>query len=226
MSEPFAQKKKSGLANASLILGIFGLICLGLFTGIPAIICGHIARGNIKREPLKYNGAGAALAGLILGYCSLVSTIVIAAILAALALPAIDGATQRGKASQELSNARQIQLAIQQMALDGKTTGDKSLGYPADAGITTVSELKARLIKGGYLSLKDADALHFDAFEIGNVSESDPAETTLLRLPLKPPARWWIVFYKGGDGSILLPRQQGDSHLDQAPPRDPAYLAP
>ncbi len=226
MSEPFGQKKNSKLANASLVLGIFGFICLGFLAGIPAIICGHIARGNIEKEPHKYDGAGAALAGLILGYFSLLSTIVIIGILAALALPAIAGATQRAKATQELSHAKQIHLAIQQMALDGKTTGDKTLGYPADVGITTVSELKARLIKGGYLNQDDLKELHFETFEIGNVSESDPADTTLLRVPLRPPARWWIVFQKGGDGMILLPRQQGNPQLDHAPPREPAYLAP
>jgi len=47
---------------------IASLVCSLLFLGIPAIICGHIARSRIKRDPVNYGGAGMALAGLILGY--------------------------------------------------------------------------------------------------------------------------------------------------------------
>lgn len=65
----------SGLAITSLVLGILSLVaCLGIFAGIPAIVCGHLARGRAKRQPEAYTGAGMALAGLILGYLSIVLT--------------------------------------------------------------------------------------------------------------------------------------------------------
>jgi len=223
MSEPFGEKKSSGLAVTSLILGIFAFICLGILSGIPAIICGHIARGKIQREPLRYEGAGAALAGLILGYVSVATTLIVIPILAALALPAISGALQKAQATQHLSEGRQIQLAIEQMVNDGKAKSDKSLGYPADAGITTGSDLKSRLVKGGYLSDEDLAKLHFDEFEFGNVSENDPGNTITLRLQPKPPAHYLIIFEKNGDGSIFLKSQRV---LGENPPRDPPYLAP
>jgi hypothetical protein len=55
----------SGLAVASLVCGVGGLACA--VTAVPAIITGHMARGQIKRNP-ALRGAGMALAGLILGY--------------------------------------------------------------------------------------------------------------------------------------------------------------
>ena len=34
----------------SFVLSLFSFICLGPLTGIPAIICGHVAHSNIKRS--------------------------------------------------------------------------------------------------------------------------------------------------------------------------------
>jgi hypothetical protein len=54
----------NGLAIAALICGAGGFV-IGL-SFIPAIICGHLARAQIRRTGEQ--GAGLALAGLILGY--------------------------------------------------------------------------------------------------------------------------------------------------------------
>jgi Domain of unknown function (DUF4190) len=54
----------NGLAIASLVCGV-GAFIIGL-SFIPAIICGHIARRQIRRTGEQ--GGGMALAGLILGY--------------------------------------------------------------------------------------------------------------------------------------------------------------
>ena len=63
----YAPAKSQGLAIASLVCGCASFMCI-IFS-ILAIIFGHIARGQVRREPERYNGAGMALAGLILGYC-------------------------------------------------------------------------------------------------------------------------------------------------------------
>ena len=62
------------------ILGIISLICglLGLVGGLPsagiiniaAIVMGHMARSQIRQNPNE-DGAGIALAGLIMGYIGL-----------------------------------------------------------------------------------------------------------------------------------------------------------
>jgi type II secretory pathway pseudopilin PulG len=78
------QPQTDGKATASLILGILSILCFGLLTGLPAIILGHISRGNIEQSRGRLTGGGMALAGLILGYASIVFTILI---IAAIAIP-------------------------------------------------------------------------------------------------------------------------------------------
>ncbi len=71
------QPPTSGLAIASLVLSILGL-------GLPAVICGHLALGSIKRSGGTEGGKGLAIAGLVIGYLSmLVGIFVIIAVLAA-----------------------------------------------------------------------------------------------------------------------------------------------
>ncbi|MAG67630.1 MAG: hypothetical protein CMK74_17500 [Pseudomonadales bacterium] len=55
----------SSLAIVSLVAGILGLFFFG---SIIAIICGHIARSQIKQSQGAQSGDGMALSGLILGY--------------------------------------------------------------------------------------------------------------------------------------------------------------
>src|SRR4029453_6224511 len=55
----------------SLILAVLSFTCSWLFTAIPAIICGHIARAKIRKSGGALGGKGIATAGLILGYIAL-----------------------------------------------------------------------------------------------------------------------------------------------------------
>jgi hypothetical protein len=54
----------NGLAIAALVCGVGGFV-IGL-SFIPAIVCGHLARRQIRQTGEQ--GGGLALAGLILGY--------------------------------------------------------------------------------------------------------------------------------------------------------------
>jgi len=65
-------KKKKGLAITSLVCGIIGGYSWASTASIIAIICGHLALHNIKKDPNTYTGKGLAIAGLILGYLGLV----------------------------------------------------------------------------------------------------------------------------------------------------------
>ena len=56
----------------SLILAVLSFTCGWLFTAIPAVICGHIARAKIRKSNGALGGRGIAAAGLILGYLALV----------------------------------------------------------------------------------------------------------------------------------------------------------
>jgi peptidyl-prolyl cis-trans isomerase B (cyclophilin B) len=66
--------KIDGLAIASLVLGLLTPLCCGFFTGIPAIICGHISLSKCSKNP-NLQGKGMAIAGLILGYVGTIGTI-------------------------------------------------------------------------------------------------------------------------------------------------------
>ncbi|HSJ58245.1 MAG TPA: DUF4190 domain-containing protein [Anaerolineae bacterium] len=58
----------SGLAIASLLLGIGGLTLLPLLGSIVAIVLGYMARNDIRRRPGEVEGDGLALAGIVLGW--------------------------------------------------------------------------------------------------------------------------------------------------------------
>ena len=77
------EPRAPGTAVASLVLGILSVICLGPLTGIPAIVCGHLARSRIRRQAGAVPGGGLALAGLIMGYLSLVMVLVWVSIMGA-----------------------------------------------------------------------------------------------------------------------------------------------
>src|SRR5436190_13856587 len=80
-------KQRSGLALASMILGICGIVlCFGPLAGIPGVICGHMAQSRIKRSGGTMSGAGQATAGLVLGYLS-IAWIFVIAMMAAIAIP-------------------------------------------------------------------------------------------------------------------------------------------
>ena len=55
------------LAIWSLVLSLLGLFCCGLISGVPGIICGHLALSKIEKRP-ELQGRGLAIAGLIIGY--------------------------------------------------------------------------------------------------------------------------------------------------------------
>jgi len=101
--------KTAGLAKTSLVLGLFSLVLL-FFTGIPAVICGHLALGKIKRSAGALKGSGLAIAGLILGYCSFGLTLV--AILAALVTPVILKTHKKAELVTNISHTKQLYYAI------------------------------------------------------------------------------------------------------------------
>jgi len=63
------KKQECSLAIASIICGGLSFI-FGFLTAIPAVICGHMALGDIKRNPDKYDTSARTLAivGTVLGY--------------------------------------------------------------------------------------------------------------------------------------------------------------
>ena len=69
-----AQATTNGLAIASLACGI-AQFAFGPLATIPAIVLGHMARSQIRRSGER--GAGLALAGLLLGWATVILAIVV-----------------------------------------------------------------------------------------------------------------------------------------------------
>lgn len=77
-------RRTNGLAVASLACGI-GQVFFWFLAAIPAVVLGHMARSQIRRT--GEDGAGMALAGLILGWIGIVLSVVF--VVGAVALVAV-----------------------------------------------------------------------------------------------------------------------------------------
>ena len=72
--------KTNALAVVSLVVSLLGVILtwfIPIITQIAAIICGHIARSQVKRSQGNQTGSGMALAGLIISYIVLVFVVIV-----------------------------------------------------------------------------------------------------------------------------------------------------
>lgn len=118
------QKQTIGVAIASLVLGILGLICIGPLGSIPAIICGHVAKSRINKNPDALTGDGMALAGLILGYVQIGVMVFMLPLMTAIAIPSFMRARTTSQANACINNLRQIESAKEQYGMAaGLTNG-------------------------------------------------------------------------------------------------------
>jgi hypothetical protein len=61
-------RRTSSLAIVSLVAGLLGWTLAPWLGSIIAIITGHLARAEIRRDPAGVEGDGLAIAGLVLGW--------------------------------------------------------------------------------------------------------------------------------------------------------------
>ncbi len=110
MNELAPPPRTNPLAIWSLILGIISFFCCGLFTGIPAVICGHMAHSRIKNSGGSEAGSGMAIAGLVIGYMGIFLTTI--GILAAIAVPNFIAYRDKAICSQTESQAYSAAQAV------------------------------------------------------------------------------------------------------------------
>jgi len=115
---PAAPAKTSGMAVASLVLGVLGC------TSPVGLILGFVALKKINASQGRLGGRGLALAGVIVSGCML-ALAVLAVIPAALLLPALAKAKSKAQAINCVNNLKQLGLAVRIWSSDN---GDK---YPA-----------------------------------------------------------------------------------------------
>jgi Domain of unknown function (DUF4190) len=76
---PYPAQKTNSLAVAALVCGIVQFFGFWLLGTIPAIVFGHMARNQIRQR--NEQGAGLALAGLILGYVGVALSVILVIII-------------------------------------------------------------------------------------------------------------------------------------------------
>jgi Domain of unknown function (DUF4190)/GYF domain 2 len=143
-------EQSQGLAVTSLILGILSLVGCSLFTGIPAVICGHIARSRSNSFPERYGGAGLALAGLITGYAGMAFSLLI---LPAMLLPALAKAKERAQEINCMNNMTSIGLSFKQWGLDNADQ------FPWGVSVTNGGTKELALPGGDNI---DPNPIHFE----------------------------------------------------------------
>ena len=77
--QPPQRSTTSSMAIVSLVFGILTWFMLPFVGALIAVICGHLARGEIRRAPIdqRIEGDGMAVAGLVLGYVQLALSVVV-----------------------------------------------------------------------------------------------------------------------------------------------------
>jgi hypothetical protein len=135
------QPKTSGLAIWSLVLGILSLVCFSILTGIPGVICGHMAFSRIKRSAGALTGQGLAIAGLVTGYLGIAWAVVMIPLMLAIAIPNFVKARETSMANACINNLRQIDAAKQEWALENGKKGD---------AVPTVQDLTPYIRNGVY----------------------------------------------------------------------------
>jgi hypothetical protein len=69
-----APAKTNGLAVAGMVLGIVWVYWIG---SILAVIFGHVALSQIKKNPGQYSGRGMAIAAVVLGWIGVAILIIV-----------------------------------------------------------------------------------------------------------------------------------------------------
>lgn len=195
----------SGLAIASLALGASSTVFCVL-TGIPAIVCGHLARSEIRRAGGKLNGDGMAVVGLVLGYLSV--AMLIAALvfflffagLIGLSMPRVTQSVQTPTAPQHLSNAAaQVFRACKAFAVDN---GGR---YPE-----TLEELVPfYLADRQLLSCPLTPQEHVGYFYFGGSDTDAPSEPLLMSKGVDERGHH-LVIRKDGSQTLRRPPDAGE----------------
>ena len=115
LSSAAGSPKTSGMAVASLVLGLLGLITCGL-TGLVGVVLGFIALSRIKNSGGQIGGRGIALAGTIVSAVCLLMIPLSAAML----LPALGKAKHKASGIQCMNNVKQLNLGLIMYANDNK----------------------------------------------------------------------------------------------------------
>lgn len=195
------KKTGSGMAIASMVMGISSVVCCGFFLGIPAIIFSSISLNKINKG--LQGGKGYAIAGLVTGIVGTMNIFMIA-ILAGMMLPALSQAREKARRISCASELKSIGLAIRMYSQENKEQ------FPDKSGANGLEMLRS----GGYLEnvkfytcpstqskLNDGDALteeKVDYVYVGGYNESSPSGTAVMYDKPKNHTKYGNILFADG----------------------------
>ena len=109
-AKPPVEAKTSGLAIASLILGICGFISCGI-ASIAGLILGIVGLSSISKSAGQLKGQGLAIAGVVVSAVSIV-LVPLMCIMMALLMPALVRAQHQAMSAVAVNHAKQLCLAM------------------------------------------------------------------------------------------------------------------
>jgi type IV pilus assembly protein PilA len=119
---------KTGLATASLVIGILNFTCLGMFIVpiVVGIVISAVALNKIKQSPHEYGGKSLAIGGLV---TNIVSVVILVPIMLAIAIPNLLASRMAANEGAAMSSLRSIHAAEQTYY---STAGNRSYGTLTD----------------------------------------------------------------------------------------------
>ncbi len=125
------RERRAGLAIASLVLGIVGFCTVGI-AGIVGVILGIVALVKASNEPQVDRGRGFAIAGIVTGAVSLLSSLMVLPMIAVL-LPSLSQARELAKRSVCGANLRAVETSLRSYA-DEQGQEPPNLSVLVDSG--------------------------------------------------------------------------------------------
>jgi prepilin-type processing-associated H-X9-DG protein len=109
------RERRTGLAMASLVLGIVGFCTVGI-AGIVGVILGIVALVKASNEPQVDRGKGFAIAGIVTGAVSLLSSITVVPMMIAILLPSLSHSRELARRAVCGANLRSVEISLRSYA--------------------------------------------------------------------------------------------------------------
>jgi hypothetical protein len=201
-------KKRTGLAVASLVVGVVSLVTFSLLIvgAVVGIVLGIVAVTRAGREPEVYGGRGLAVGGIVTSALSLVMILPLM-LVAAIAIPNLLAAR---RAANEASAIHNVRMLIYAEGEYSASTGGGEFGTMED------------LAKAGLVEGQLADGLH-NGYMFTLVATDDTCAVTAVPMSYGSSGR--RSFYATCDGSGVHYTDNGGGPADSSDPlvEEPTY---
>lgn len=146
---PYSRPVTDGLAVASLVLGVLGLTLVPFICSLPAVVCGHLSLGRIRRATGALAGHGLAVGGLVTEYFGVLIWGTVLAIVLTL-VGAATGDSSVGKEIKALTEEITKELNVAEATVRAERLAGACKAYARDHEGRFPEDLEALLPK--YLS--------------------------------------------------------------------------